>query len=79
MVDLIFLIVYGLSLITCLRIAFSVYEDDWNDYVIGGSGEGLLMIFIGLIPIFNTIVSLILGGIYYIKKLKKKKKRKNGK
>ena len=70
MVDLIFLIVYGLSFIACLRIAYYIYKDDWNDYPIGGSGEVVIMLFISLIPLFNTITSLISSGIHYIKKLK---------
>jgi len=64
----------------CFYIAYHIFKDDWNDYILGGSGECVIMIFIALIPALNTIVSFSVAVscllIVMSKKLKQIKNEK---
>jgi len=70
--ELIMMIIYGLSLVACLRIAYYIYKDSWGYYLAGGSTEVVLVIVASFIPIFNTLFAIIIGGAHYIEKLKER-------
>jgi hypothetical protein len=69
---IVLLTLYGISLIICLYIAYYIFKDNWNEYLAGGAAETIVMIFVGFIPILNTLFAILIGGEHLIKKLKKK-------
>lgn len=64
------ILIYILSAIACLYIAYYIYNDDWDEYIGGGSTEATCMIFMAFIPIGNSIFAIIIGVNLMIKKIK---------
>lgn len=68
---MILIILYFISLLVCLYIAYYIFKDDWSWYLAGGNIECISMILIAFLPIVNTTSAILIGGSHLLKKLKK--------
>jgi len=67
------IIIYLVSFLLALYIAYYIFNDDWDSYMAGGSTECILTIIFSFIPFVNTFLVIFIGGDHLIKKLKNKK------
>lgn len=74
---MILVILYFISLLVCLYIAYYIFKDNWSEYVAGGNTECISMILIAFLPIMNTAFGILIGGSHLLKNLKNKNNGEN--
>ena len=64
---MILVILYFISLLVCLYIAYYIFKDNWSEYIGGGNTECISMIVIAFLPILNTTFGILIGGSHLLK------------